>query len=100
MDAERFGELSKQVARAATRRGMIGALLGGLAVPLLGAAPAAEAAFGYCRAGGFPCNRNQQCCTNRCQADGTCGCARKGKPCLNRVGVNCCSKRCRKGKCK
>ncbi len=103
MDAERFGELSKGIAAAESRRGILGVLGAGIAAALgVAAVPAeeAEAAFGFCRVGGFPCSRNQQCCTNRCQADGTCGCARKGKPCINRVGANCCSRRCRKGKCK
>ena len=109
MDERTFGELTKRVARAASRRGMLGTVALGVAAPVLGAfgylrraeaADLGEEAFGFCRVGGFPCTRDQQCCTNRCLADGTCDCAKRGKPCLNRVGVNCCSRKCRKGKCK
>jgi hypothetical protein len=103
MDERSFGEWSKRVAAAESRRSMLGVVVAGL-TGALGVAlvrdEAAEAVFGYCRAGGFPCGRDQQCCTRKCQADGTCSCAKKGKPCFNRVGVNCCSRRCRNGKCK
>jgi hypothetical protein len=108
MDGHAFGELTKRIAGVGSRRGMVGALLAGVAGPLLAergwyrvaAAGAVEdEAFGFCRAGGFPCGKDQQCCTHKCLDDGTCDCAPKGKSCLNRVGVNCCSKKCRKGKC-
>lgn len=109
MDEQAFGELTKRVARADSRRGMLGTLVAGVAAPALAtlgyvrpvaAADVGDEAFGFCRVGGFPCGRNEQCCTGNCQADGTCSCARKGKPCINRVGINCCSRKCRKGKCK
>jgi hypothetical protein len=116
MDERVFGELTKRVARAESRRGMLGAVLLGVSAPLLGsfgyARPAAAAAvgdevFGLCRVGGFPCNRNKQCCTGKCvpgtllgQPAQVCTCAKKGKPCINRVGANCCSRACRHGKCK
>jgi hypothetical protein len=103
MDEGAFGELSKRVAAAESRRGVLAALVAGISAPLgiaLIPGEGAEAAFGFCRAGGFPCTRAKQCCTRRCQDDGTCSCAKKGKPCINRVGINCCSKKCRKGKCK
>lgn len=74
-------------------------LLAGAGVQLAAAQEVGGEAFGFCRIGGFPCGRDQQCCTGRC-ADGLCTCARRGKACINRVGANCCSKRCRKGKCK
>ncbi|MGH2613891.1 MAG: hypothetical protein ACRDJC_01525 [Thermomicrobiales bacterium] len=108
MDERSFGELTKRVAGAETRRGMLGAVAMGVAAPLLGAlgysradaaADVGDEAFGFCRVGGFPCGRNQQCCTRRCR-EGVCSCAKRGKPCINRVGANCCSKKCRKGKCK
>jgi hypothetical protein len=103
MDERAFGELSKRVAAAAeSRRSLVGAVVAGLTAPM-GVAivrDEAEAAFGYCRAGGFPCGKDAQCCTNRCLAEGICDCAKKGKPCINRVGINCCSRKCRKGKCK
>ena len=90
MDERTFGEMTKRVASLGWVRVEAGAAQ---------AAGVGEEAFGYCRAGGFPCGKDQQCCTNNCLDDGTCDCARKGKSCLNRVGVNCCSKKCRKGKC-
>jgi hypothetical protein len=104
MDERAFADLSKRVARAGTRRGVLAAVLAGV-LPGLGAlgevhaAEVSDEAFGFCRIGGFPCIRNKQCCTQRCR-EGVCTCAKKGKPCINRVGANCCSKRCRKGKCK
>jgi hypothetical protein len=120
MDERAFGELTKRVAHAESRRGVLGAVLLGVSAPLLGvvgyARPAAAAdvsgevgaeVFGLCRVGGFPCNRNKQCCTAKCvpgtllgQPAQVCTCAKKGKPCINRVGANCCSRACRKGKCK
>ncbi len=104
MDERAFGELSKRVAAAAeSRRSMLGAVVTGVTAAMgiaIVRKESAAAAFGYCRAGGFACGKNEQCCTGKCQSDGTCACARKGKPCLNRVGINCCSRKCRKGKCK
>jgi len=113
MDDRAFEELTRRVGKQRSRRGMLQAAAAGLSAPVLGAfgvqyaaAQTAgedgvgEEAFGFCRPGGFPCGRNQQCCTDKCLDTGVCGCAKKGKPCINRVGVNCCSKRCRKGKCK
>jgi hypothetical protein len=107
MDDRAFEELTRRVGQARSRRGMLQAAAAGLSAPVLAgfgvqyaaAQDVAGEAFGFCRVGGFPCGRDQQCCTSRCR-NGVCGCAKKGKPCINRVGVNCCSKRCRKGKCK
>jgi hypothetical protein len=108
MDECGFNELTKRVARAGTRRGVLGAVAAGLTAPALGAlgygyvaAQDVEGeAFGFCRIGGFPCGSNEQCCTGRCLATGVCDCAKRGKSCINRVGANCCSRKCRKGKCK
>lgn len=103
MDERAFGELSKRVAAASeSRRGVLGTLLAGVTATIGFAIvrDEASAAFGYCRVGGFPCGKHEQCCTNRCLANGTCGCAKRGKPCINRVGANCCSRQCRKGKCR
>ena len=108
MDDRAFEALTRRVGRARSRRGMLLAAAAGVSAPVLGAfgvqlaAAAGETgdeAFGFCRVGGFPCGRDQQCCTGRCK-DGLCGCAKRGKACINRVGANCCSKKCRKGKCK
>ena len=102
MDDGTFGELSKRVAQAGTRRGAIRALVRGLAVALLARAAAsepAEAAFGYCRLPGKGCSSKRQCCAGKCSG-GICGCAGRGHNCINRVGAICCSGKCRKGKCK
>jgi hypothetical protein len=103
MDEQSFAQLSKRVAAAESRRGLLGAVVAGVTAPLgiaLIRGESAEAAFGYCRAGGFPCGKDHQCCEDKCLATGVCACAKKGKPCLNRVGINCCSRQCRKGRCK
>jgi hypothetical protein len=108
MDDRAFEALTRRVGSARNRRGMLQAAAAGISAPILAgfgvqlAAARGEVgaeAFGFCRVGGFPCGRDQQCCTNRCK-DGVCGCAKRGKPCINRVGANCCSKKCRNGKCK
>jgi hypothetical protein len=112
MDDRAFEELTRRVGKQRSRRGMLQAAAAGLSAPVLagfgvqyaaaqaeGEDGVGEEAFGFCRVGGFPCGRNQQCCTDKCR-NGVCACAKKGRPCINRVGVNCCSKKCRKGKCK
>ena len=107
MDDRAFEDLTRRVGRARSRRGMLLAAAAGLSAPLLAgvgvqlaeAQDVGSEVFGFCRVGGFPCGRDQQCCTRKCR-EGVCTCARKGKPCINRVGANCCSKKCRKGKCK
>jgi hypothetical protein len=102
MDAGAFGELSKRVAQAATRRDTLRTLAGGLVVAMLGSTSdhePAEAAFGYCRLPGKPCSSKKQCCAGKCSG-GVCGCAGRGHWCINRVGVMCCSGKCRRGKCK
>jgi hypothetical protein len=102
MDERSFGELSKRVAQAESRRGMLRAVVVGLAAAVggaFGAGEPAEAAFGYCHAPGTPCSRNKKCCSGRC-AGGVCTCNKRGAPCINRVGIVCCSQKCKKGKCK
>jgi hypothetical protein len=108
MDERTFAELTRRVGRARGRRGMLLAAAAGVSAPLLAGVGVQLAAaqdetgaeaFGFCRIGGFPCGRDQQCCTGRCRA-GVCTCAKRGKPCLNRVGANCCSRACRQGKCR
>ena len=110
MDDRAFEDLTRRVGRARSRRGMLLAAAAGLSAPILAGVGVqlAEAqdggdvgaeVFGLCRVGGFPCGRDQQCCTRKCR-EGVCTCAKRGKPCINRVGANCCSRKCRKGKCK
>lgn len=108
MDDRAFEDLTRRIGRERSRRGMLLAAAAGLSAPVLAgfgvqlAAAQDEVggeAFGLCRVGGFPCGRDQQCCTNKCRG-GACTCAKRGKPCINRVGANCCSHKCRKGKCK
>ena len=107
MDDRAFEDLTRRVGRERNRRGMLLAAVAGLSAPLLAgvgvqlaaAQDVEDEAFGLCRVGGFPCGRDQQCCTRKCR-NGACTCAKKGKPCINRIGANCCSRQCRKGKCK
>jgi hypothetical protein len=116
MDAERFAELTKRLAVAPTRRGMLRALslglLGaGLATvgrPALTSAQDVEAEF-VCRPANFPCGRDRQCCAGKCRPtfipalgviQRLCGCKRKGADCIKGLGQACCSGRCRKGKCR
>jgi hypothetical protein len=104
MDHRAFGQLSKRVAAAETRRGTLRVLAGGMAAAALGAfgreAEVGEAAFGYCHPPGTQCTRDKKCCSGKCKSDGTCACNKKGAPCINRVGIVCCSQKCKKGKCK
>jgi hypothetical protein len=101
MDAEALGELSKKVAAAETRRGLGRTVLTGLVGLALGTSgqQVADAAFGYCSPPGTKCSKDKKCCSGKCKGDGTCGCNGKGAPCLNRVGIACCSQTCRNGKC-
>jgi hypothetical protein len=100
MDRRVVAEL-RQWAAVDSRRG-IGKVLGvgvlGLAVAARGAT-GVEAAFGFCSPPGVKCSQDKKCCAGRCKSNGTCGCRGKGAPCINRVGVACCSQTCRDGKC-
>jgi hypothetical protein len=103
MDERSFAELSKRVAQAATRRGTLLALATGLFAGMSGALmaeDAADAAFGYCHPPGAQCSRDKKCCSGKCKGDGTCACNKKGAPCINKIGISCCSQKCKKGKCK
>jgi hypothetical protein len=101
MDERKFGEWTKQIAAVASRRG-IGRVLGagvlGLALAARGAAEV-EGAFGFCSAPGTKCSKDKKCCSGNCKGNGTCGCRGKGAPCINHVGIACCSQTCRDGKC-
>ncbi len=107
MDDRAFEDLTRRVGRERSRRGMLLAAAAGLSAPVLAgfgvqlaaAQDVEDEAFGFCRVGGFPCGRDQQCCTRKCRG-GVCSCAKKGASCINRIGANCCSRKCRKGKCK
>jgi hypothetical protein len=113
MDERTFGELTKHIAAAPSRRGMLRVLGGGLAAAVVttlghperaGAEETGEEAI--CRAAGFPCSRKLQCCARKCvsgtiqgQPARVCGCLKKGKDCIKGLGFSCCSKHCAKGKC-
>src|SRR5262245_22405200 len=102
MDARAFGALSKRVAAVASRRGIGRVLSTGVLGLVLAARGTSnvEAAFGFCSPPGTKCSQDKKCCAGKCKRDGTCGCNGKGAPCLNHVGVACCSQACRKGKCR
>lgn len=101
MDERSFGELTKRVAAADSRRGMVRVLAGGLtasALSLAAGGRVVSAAFGFCRAPGTKCSKDKKCCSGTCR-NGACGCIKNGGPCINRVGIACCAQRCREGKC-
>jgi hypothetical protein len=115
MDERTFGELTKHIAAAPSRRGMMRALSGGIAAAALATVGRQTPMFaedigdeGYCRAAGFPCRDKLQCCARKCvngtllgQPAKVCGCNKKGKDCIRGLGQTCCSRRCSKrGKCK
>ena len=115
MDERVFGELTKHMAAAPSRRGMVRALSGGIAAAVLatvsGRTPvvAQEAGDeGFCRPRQTPCSNKLQCCARKCvqgtllgQPARVCGCNKKGKDCIRGLGQSCCSGRCAKsGKCK
>lgn len=110
MDERSFEELTKDVAGARSRRGMVRVLAGALSASLAGltvgqriaaADEVGDEAFGYCRPQRKPCKRNKQCCAGRCKKNGTCGCIKKGGSCLTGAGLLvCCSGKCNNGKCK
>lgn len=113
MDERVFGELTKHIAAAPSRRGMVRALSGGIAAAIAttlsrpastGAQEVGDEAF--CRPAKFPCKDKLQCCARKCvkgtllgQPTTVCGCNKKGKDCIQGLGQSCCSGRCKKGKC-
>jgi hypothetical protein len=108
MDERAFAELSKRVAQAGTRRGMLRVVSAGAVTALMGiwgGAPAAamatvgDEAFGFCSPPTTPCTQDKKCCSGKCK-NGACTCRKKGAPCINRAGVVCCSQKCRNGTCK
>ena len=105
MDERTFGELSKQVARAETRRGALGVLAGAVGAGIVAVvgrtAPAAAQdvdaeLFGFCRAPKRKCGRDRQCCSGRCRS-GRCTCRKNGAPCI--AAAVCCARRCTGGTC-
>jgi hypothetical protein len=96
MDKARFDGLARRLAGVTTRRAAVATLAGGLLATK--AAPAAEAAWRFCRVPQAICTQDRHCCSRSC-VDGACGCIKKGGDCF-RLGVACCSGRCRKGRCK
>jgi hypothetical protein len=108
MDERRFGELTKQVAHAETRRGVVRVLAGSLTASVLAlaaggrgvtATDVGDEVFGYCSPPQTPCSQDKKCCSGKCK-NGACTCRKKGAPCINRAGIVCCSQKCRNGKCK
>lgn len=113
MDERVFGELTRHIAAAPSRRGMIRVLSGGLVAAVMAtrgrqtparAQEAGEEAF--CRPAKFPCRDKLQCCARKCvqgtiqgQPAKVCGCNKKGKSCIKGLGQSCCSGHCAKGKC-
>ncbi|MCC6312870.1 MAG: hypothetical protein IT337_02565 [Thermomicrobiales bacterium] len=106
MDQDRFAALTRTLATAGSRRSAARIAAGLVAAALLGSIgidiPTAEAAVesqALCRLPGAECRSRRQCCSHKC-ANGVCGCSPKGKTCFKNFGWTCCSKRCRRGKCR
>jgi hypothetical protein len=114
MDERVFGELTKHIAAAPSRRGMVRAIAGGMTAAVMASlnrpAPGAAQDVGdeaICRPAGLPCSRKQQCCARKCvkgtilgQPAKVCGCWKKGHDCIRGIGLVCCSGKCgKKGKC-
>lgn len=98
MDERRLAALSRRVAAAPSRRGVLGALLGGLLLrPAVSPADAREKAFGFCRIPGATCGDDTQCCSGQCR-NGACGCKKRGKRAM--IAAICCSGKRKKGHCR
>ena len=77
MDDVRFGELSKAVYAATSRRQafkLVGTAAAGGMLSLVGARRA-DAAPGRCKKGGFKCRQSSECCSGFCDpASARCAC--------------------------
>jgi len=97
MDPKGFDNLTRRLARPASRRTALPALAGGVAAALAalrgGVTEVADVTAGAnCRGLGERCDRDGACCSERC-ARGVCDCRRRGATC--KVDRTCCSGRCR-----
>ena len=92
MDGRRFDGWAKAMAGGASRRGVlragIGAGAAGAVAPLRGE----EVGAAKCRRAERNCDRDDQCCSNRCEG-GRCQCRKQGAPCTR--DKDCCSEVCR-----
>ena len=50
-----------------------------------------------CLPAGEPCATGSQCCSDSCNAGGTCDCSPPGHPCIHLFGNDCCSGSCDNG---
>lgn len=107
MDARRFEELMRAVGTVGTRRAVLGVLSGstlgmslGLGLLLTPAEVDAGIPIVNCKIPGQQCDKDQKCCTGRCNKRGRCRCQPKGRECWSPLeGAMCCSSRCAQGKC-
>lgn len=97
MDGTRFDGLTRALAGAKTRRGALAAAMAALAAGA-GASRQEAEAINICRLPGMECGNDTQCCSRIC-TDGACACIESGRRCYQ-LGLACCSKRCRRGRCK
>ena len=74
MDAARFDNLTRHIGSRASRRRLLGGLLGGLLTRL--GPEAAGAVHNGCRHAGLACARDTQCCSGDCLGNSTCACTR------------------------
>ena len=115
MDQERFGQISRAVGRAGSRRAALAALAGAALAAVPGLARAGEVGgqsniIKGCRLPGQRCRKGSNCCTNRCGGDQRCRCVNKKGSCLVDMGGGitlpvhavCCSNKCddKSGQCR
>ena len=94
MDGWRFDTLVRTLADVAPRRGVVKALAGAIVAGLL---TAADSEAADCRGTDDICERDAQCCSDRC-AGGRCDCRRRGARCGR--DRECCSRLCSfRGRC-
>lgn len=101
MDPSRFDDVARRLAAAAPRRLIVKAAVGAVLASIVGAPRSGTAApitteSKSCRGAGEVCRRDAQCCSDRCRR-GRCDCRGKGAVCT--VDRTCCSGRCGNGKC-
>ena len=109
MDSREFDNFTRTLANDTSRRTALKAAAGGALASVLGlfGLEGADAARDRCRSTGANCDRDRQCCSERCDQEGRkgkiCICRKRGGNCVfngRRRDKACCSNRCRQnGKC-
>jgi hypothetical protein len=103
MNQSRFEALTRQIAASSSRRTAVKALAAAFATQASMLAGNEEALAGvpivHCKTAGFKCDSPRDCCSGRCKNQ-LCLCRKRRQPCWQPLeGAECCSQRCRKGRC-